>query len=174
MDLLWLWHPPPRAALMTHWCSLGDASLSRGSMLFESRSILCRVFQVQCRRLSWMLSFQSRDFTRGMLARCRWYHRVAKVCSRAYGRRRISSVTKVCSSAYGARRISSVTKVCSSAYGARCISSGVVMPRAWAGCSLVFGKTSYIAKRFVLQGNMRHVPCRLRSLVVGLRESPTG
>ena len=85
-----------------------------------------------------MSSFMSRDFTRGMLARCRWYHRVAKVCSSAYGTRRISSVTKVCSSAYGARRISSVTKVCSSAYGARCISSGVVMPRAWAGYSLVF------------------------------------
>ena len=140
--------PPPKkclsprcakpAALMTHWCSPGDASLPRGSMLLESRSIFCRVFQVQCRRLAWMSSFLSRDFTRGMLARCRWYHRVAKVCSSAYGTRRISSVTKVCSSAYGARRISSVTKVCSSAYGARCISSGVVMPRAWAGYSLGF------------------------------------
>ena len=126
------------AALMTHWCSLGDTSLPRGSMLLETRSILYRVFPVQCRRLAWMSSFMSRDFTRGMLARCRWYHRVAKVCSSAYGTRRISSVTKVCSSAYGARRISSVTKVCSSAYGARCISSGVVMPRAWAGYSLGF------------------------------------
>jgi hypothetical protein len=93
--------PPPKkclsprcakpAALMTHWCSLGDTYLPRGSMLLESRSILCRVFPVQCRRLAWMSSFLSRDFTRGMLACCRWYHRVTKVCSSASGARRIST-----------------------------------------------------------------------------------
>ncbi len=137
--------PPPKkclsprcakpAALMTHWCSPGGRLLAERKHVAR---ILCRVFQVQCRRLAWMWSFLSRDFTRGKLARCRWYHRVAKVCSSAYGAGRISSVTKVCSSAYGARRISSVAKVCSSACGARRISTGVVMPRAWAGCSLVF------------------------------------
>ena len=140
--------PPKKVpvTLLCQACCLDDALVfpwgcllaERKHVLLESRLILCRVFQVQCRRLAWMLSFLSRDFTRGMLARCRWYHRVAKVCSSAYGAGRISSVTKVCSSAYGARRISSVAKVCSSACGARRISTGVVMPRAWAGCSLVF------------------------------------
>ena len=143
---------------------LSPKCVPRGYLLVErkqarpgvDRRASRRLLQGQQQRLAWMSSCWSRDFTRGMLARCRWYHRVAKVCSSAYGTRCISSVTKVCSSAYGARRISSVTKVCSSAYGARCISSGVVMPRAWARYSLVFYKTSCIAMRLLLQWNRRH------------------
>jgi hypothetical protein len=58
-----------------------------------------------------MSSFLSRDFTRGMLARCRWYHRVAKVCSSAMARGALV-VSRKCVVALMARGALVVSRKC--------------------------------------------------------------